>query len=191
MKTRSIRGAFGSAVLPATAAIIVAGSAIPAAAQVADATLLNIMRECAKIDDPTSRLACYDNNIRVGGATGQRPGVPGQGGTVQGGGAAADGASIGGFGAESVKSSDRFRSPEERGEGPNEIRARILDVREREPGIYLVTIEGDAQWLFTDAVARSFRPPRKGALVEVKRASLGSFLMVVDGQAAVRVRRLK
>src|SRR5690606_33645260 len=38
--------------------------AAPAAAQVPDNVLINIMRECAKIDDPTARLACYDNNIR-------------------------------------------------------------------------------------------------------------------------------
>ena len=67
----------------------------------------------------------------------------------------------------------------------------MLDARQREPGIYLVTIEDGAQWLFSEPVPRNFRPPRKGALVEIKRASLGSFLMVVDGQSAVRVRRVK
>src|SRR5690606_40818376 len=39
----------------------------PAAAQVPDDVVLNIMRECAKIGDATARLACYDNNIRQAG----------------------------------------------------------------------------------------------------------------------------
>ena len=41
----------------------VAVAALPATAQVSDQIVLNIMRECAKIDDATARLACYDNNI--------------------------------------------------------------------------------------------------------------------------------
>src|SRR5690606_39592588 len=44
-------------------------TALPASAQVPDGVVLNIMRECAKIGDPTARLACYDNNIRQAGAT--------------------------------------------------------------------------------------------------------------------------
>lgn len=189
MEARRMKGVFVWTALP-LATLLLAGTT-PAAAQVPDATVLSILRECARIEDPTSRLACYDNNIRVGGATGQRPVVPGESGRVQGGGAVAGSTGPGGFGAESVRTPDRFRSSEERGAGASEVIARIVDVREREPGIYLVTVEGDAEWLFSQSVPRSFRPPRKGALVEIKRAALGSFLMVVDGQAGVRVRRVK
>ncbi|OJW72984.1 MAG: hypothetical protein BGO57_07240 [Sphingomonadales bacterium 63-6] len=179
-----------TALLASTGAAAACLSA-PAFAQVDPATTLNIMRECAKIDDPTARLACYDNNIRLGGGS---PRVPGAGERVQGGGAVLGAAGNGGtqgFGAESVKNAERFKSSEDRGQGPDEIRAKILEVREREPGIYLVTLEGGAQWQFSDSVGRNFRAPRKGALVEIQRASLGSFLMVVDGQAGVRVRRVK
>ncbi len=177
--------------LLAGAAMAALGVSAPASAQVDPSTVLNIMRECAKIDDPSARLACYDNNIRSGGGN---PRTPGAGERVQGGGAVVgSGAGYGaqGFGAESVKSPDRFKSSDERGVGPEEIRAKILEVREREPGIYLITLEGGAQWMFSEAVSRGFRAPRKGAIVELQRASLGSFLMVVDGQAAVRVKRVK
>ncbi|MBO9604075.1 MAG: hypothetical protein J7496_16360 [Novosphingobium sp.] len=179
----------GAAIL-GSATVALASLSSPAAAQASDATVLTIMRECAKIEDPTARLACYDNNIRIGGATG---GVPGQGPRVQGGGAVVNGSNSGvqGFGADSVKTSDRFRSGEERGLGPDAIRAKIVDVRPREPGIFVVTLEGGAEWIFTEAVPSSFRVPRKGALVELQKAALGSFLMVVDGQQAVRVRRTK
>ncbi|KPL67565.1 hypothetical protein SZ64_05245 [Erythrobacter sp. SG61-1L] len=177
--------------LLAGAALATLGISAPASAQVDPSTVLNIMRECAKIDDPSARLACYDNNIRAGGGS---PRMPGAGERVQGGGAVVgSGGNYGvqGFGAESVKSPDRFKSSEDRGVGPEEIRAKIVEVREREPGIYLLTLEGGAQWVFTDSVSRGFRVPRKGAIVELQRASLGSFLMVVDGQAAVRVKRVK
>lgn len=180
-----------AAVLLTSVAAAATGLSVPASAQVDPATALNIMRECAKIDDPSARLACYDNNIRMGGAS---PRTPGVGERVQGGGAvvgAAGNAGPQGFGADSMKTPDRFKSYEQRGQGPDEIRAKILDAREREPGIYLVTLEGGAQWLFTDSVSRGFRAPRKGAIVELQRASLGSFLMIVDGQAGVRVRRVK
>ena len=62
------------------ASLVLAGAAAafaaaPATAQVSDQIVVNIMRECAKIDDPTARLACYDNNIRAaGGNPSSQPG---------------------------------------------------------------------------------------------------------------------
>jgi len=185
-----MKNLMGRTILPAATMVFASAGLVPAVAQVPDAAVLNIMRECAKIEDPTSRLACYDNNVRAGGSTGQQPMIPGQSGRIQGGGAVIN-SSPGGFGGESVRTPDRFLGSEARGQGPEEVRARVLDAREREPGMWLVTIEGDAQWLFTDSVPRSFRTPRKGAIVEIQRASMGSFLMIVDGQAGVRVRRIK
>ena len=49
------------------ASLLLAGA--PAGAQVDQATAVNILRECARIDDATARLACYDNNIRNVGGT--------------------------------------------------------------------------------------------------------------------------
>jgi hypothetical protein len=178
------------------AILIAAGAAfvaipMPAAAQVPDNVVLNIMRECAKVDDPSARLACYDNNIRSAG--GNPRNVPGQSPAVRGGNAPNVGESggPGGFGAESVKTPDRFESSEARGQGPDEIRARVTAAQEREPGVYLVTIEDGAQWLFAESVGRSFRAPRKGDTVEIQHASLGSFLMVINDQQGVRVRRVR
>jgi hypothetical protein len=165
----------------------------PAAAQVPDDVVLNIMRECAKIDDPTARLACYDNNIRAAGANPRS--VPGEGPRPRGGGAPlVDSGSRGGpegFGAESIRSEERFESYEERGIGLDEISARVTEVRERQPGVYLITLEGGAQWVFTESANRSFRPPRNGDTVEIERASLGSFLLMFDGQQGQRVRRVR
>jgi len=176
-----VKGISGAKVAMAVAAFA-AGAAMPASAQPSDGALLGNLRACARIEDPGARLACYDGNFPPGAS----PAAAGTGGGAR---VAAGGA--GSFGAESIKSPDRFESSAQRDRGADEIRPRVLDARQREPGIYLVTIEDGAQWLFSEPVPRNFRPPRKGALVEIKRASLGSFLMVVDGQSAVRVRRVK
>jgi hypothetical protein len=186
-----------AAMILAGGAMLAAGSAASAQepGRIPDATLLNIMRECAKIDDPTARLACYDNNVRAGGSNGGRPSVPGQGPVVSGSGApnmrGGSSGSVQGFGGESVKTAERFESSSQRGAGPDSVSARVASIKQRQPGIYLVTLEGGAQWLFSESVDRNFRLPRKGDAIELSHAALGSYLMSFDNQEAVRVRRIK
>jgi len=199
---------------PRASMLLAGGAALmlaspPATAQVNDGIVLNIMRECAKINDPTARLACYDNNIRSAGGA-PRSSVPGEMQPPQGGrGAPAAQQGFGsedlrtppppppvqasgpeGFGSEDVRarSPQRFETPAGQ---VDEIRARVSAVRQREPGIYLVTLEDGAQWLFSDSVGQFFRPPSKGDTVEIQRAALGSFLMRIGKQEAVRVERIK
>jgi len=162
--------------------------ASPAAAQVDDSIVLNILRNCAQIDDATARLACYDNNIRAAGGE-VRNSVPGEMAAPSGGsGAPINSQGPSGFGAESVRTQQRFETPAGQLE---ELRARVSEVTERQRGIYLITLEDGAQWLFTDSVPFSYRPPRPGDRVEIDRASLGSFLLTFDRQASVRVRRIR
>lgn len=187
-----------AAMILAGGALVGIGSAADAQSQIPDATIVNIMRECAKIDDPTARLACYDNNVRAGGFDGRRPTVPGKGPAVVGGrapntrsGGRVSQAGAQGFGAEDVKSPKRFESYSQRGEGPDSITARVASVVQREPGIYLLTLEGGAQWIFTDSVAHDYLVPHRGDSIDISHASLGSFLMRFDNQQSVRVRRVK
>jgi hypothetical protein len=169
-----------------------AASATPTFAQVNDGIVLNIMRECAKIDDPTARLACYDNNIRAAG--GNPHSVPGQMPRPNGGGAVASPNAPAGFGADDLRaqSPDRFNQygPNSSG-GPREISSTVAAARERQPGVYLVTLSTGAQWLFAESVTRSYRPPRKGDAVRVEHGALGSYLMMVGKQAGVKVTRVK
>lgn len=162
-------------------------TAAPGAAQVDDAIVLNIMRECAKIDDPTARLSCYDNNIRNAGAA-PRAAAPGQAPAPQGGAALAAPNAPGGFGADAIRTPERFDPGRN---GASEISARVSAVREREPGVYLVTLDSGAQWLFSESTGRGFVPPREGGTVEIQRGALGGYLMVVGRQQAVRVTRIK
>ena len=54
-----------------------------------------------------------------------------------------------------------------------------------------MTLEDGAQWQFVEGVPLSYNPPRRGASVEIRSASMGSYLMRYQGQAAVRVRRVR
>jgi hypothetical protein len=165
-----------------------AATAMPAAAQVSDEIVLNIMRECAKIGDPTARLACYDNNIRAAG--GNPSSIPGQMAAPSGGGAVVQPNAPTGFGSDDL----RARSPERFDPGragPTQMSARVSQVRERQPGVYLVTLEDGAQWLFAESVGRAYRPPRRGDTIEIQRGALGGYLMLVDKQQVVRVTRVQ
>jgi hypothetical protein len=163
-------------------------SATPSVAQVDPGIVLNIMRECAKIDDPTARLACYDNNIRAVG--GNPNSIPGQMARPTGGGAVASPNAPSGFGADDLRtqSPERFNPGRS---GPAEIATTVADARERQPGIYLVTLASGAQWLFSEGVSQTYRPPRKGDPVRIERGALGSYMMMVGKQAGVKVTRIK
>jgi len=163
-------------------------SATPSFAQVNGEIVLNIMRECAKIDDPTARLACYDNNIRAAGANPHS--IPGQMARPNGGGAVAAPNTPSGFGADDLRTQSQERFNPGRS-GPSEISTTVAAVKEREPGVYLVTLSSGAQWLFTESTKRGFAPPRKGETVRIERGALGSYMMVVGQQQGVKVMRIK
>lgn len=164
-------------------------SAMPASAQADRGAVVDILVECAKIDDPTARLACYDNNMTRVGAT-PRATVPGQVRGVVGGGAPIETQGPQGFGYEDVRASDPARFQPRAGQ-LQEIHPRVRSISPREPGIYLVTLEDGAQWLFAESVSSQFRLPRRGDEIEIERGALGSFLMRVDGQSPVPVRRIR
>lgn len=173
-------------------AIIIAGSTalacLPtaAAAQVAEGITLNILRECSRIDDPSARLACYDNNMRSAGGQ-ARSTVPGQV-QVQGGGAVNTDGRPAGFGREDLPVSQAARAQTY---GPDEITATIASITQRGPGIYLMTLEDGARWIFAEGVDSTYNPPRSGSRVEIRRGAMDSFLMRFDNQTSVRVRRVQ
>ena len=166
------------------AALAPAGSAT---AQAGRDAVLNIMVECSKIEDPTARLSCYDANIRNAGGVARGPLARGV--RVQGGGAPSvvnEGPQ--GFGRENVKTGERFNAPAGQ---LHSIRPKVTAIQPREPGIYLVSLEDGAQWVFASGVTRDYRLPIVGSIVEIDRGSFGSYLMHYDGQTPVQVRRVR
>ncbi len=184
VRAATILGAVGGSLILASG---------PAAAQVDQRTAVNILVECSKIEDPTARLACFDNNIRnvnpnlpippqVGSPIGASGGAPG---VLQG---------PRGFGSEDVRAGEEQRLAQRAlipGGELDEIDARVTAIVEREPGKYLLTLEDGAQWLFTDTVSLSYRLPRRGSIVNIERAAANSFLMRFDSQQSVRIERVR
>ncbi len=173
----------------ALAAASLAALAGPAAAQADRGAVLGILVECAKIDDPTARLACYDNNIRSAGGV-ARSTVPGQVRGVAGGGAPIEQQGPRGFGNENLRQAgpNRFDAPAGQ---LGSINPRVASARMLGPGIYQIGLDDGAQWIFAESVAAQFRPPKRGDQIEIERGFGGSFLMRVDGQAPVPVRRTR
>ena len=170
--------------LAAAASLIPLAS--PATAQVPDNVVLNIMRECAKIDDPTARLACYDNNIRQAGGTPRTAGavpLPSDGRAPVAPNTAQS------FGIEDVRARQPAQPQATRTQSGrvDEISTRVSSIREREPGTYQLTMDDGAQWRFAESVGLGYRLPRAGSNVEIERGSLGSYLLRFDDQQAVPV----
>ena len=158
-----------------------------AQAQASRDTVLNILVECSKIADPTARLTCYDANIRTAGGVARAPLA--RGARVEGGGP--PGVLNGGpqgFGRETIRSGERFQAPPGQ---LKEIRPKVTAVQVREPGVYAITLEDGAQWVFAASVNNDYLVPRVGSIVEIERGALGSFLMHFNGQPPVQVRRVR
>lgn len=165
----------------------------PAYAQIEGSAALNILRECAKIGDSAARLSCFDNNIRNAGPVtrsapprapqGVRSPAPTPPSTPSTSNSGRDG-----FGREDIRTQARF---ELRQGELSDITARIVSARQRQPGIYVFTLEDGAEWIFSETVSRTYRAPRAGSEVVISRGSLGSFLMRLNGQQSVSVRRVR
>jgi len=160
-----------------------------ASAQVDPAIAANILVECSKIADGTARLACYDNNIRNLDPRAVRAAPPRAAAPATTGGAPVAQSAPQSFGLENVERRQQRFEPRPAAE--QELRAVVASSRQREPGVYLVTLQDGAEWLFAETVSQSFRPPREGQSVEIERGALGSYLMRVDNQPAVSVRRVR
>lgn len=142
-----------------------------AQAQFDDPTVTTIMRECRKIEDATARTACYDNIPLGDAATPPITAVaPRQN-----------------FGSNQLPPRP---GPDDATE-PDEITATVSASIEREPGIYLLTLEDGAQWQFVESAPPAYNPPGRGSKVEISRASLGSYLLRYAGQSAIRARRVR
>lgn len=180
---RKHRATIRTGLLTATAGLMLGST--PAAAQIDDGIVLNILRECAKIGDATARLACYDNNIRSAGGQ-PRASAPQQSPAPASSGAPI--ATAGGFGSETIRTPQRFEAP-----APEDASmvAQVASVSQREPGVYQLTLEDGAQWQFAESVDRNYRVPRQGEQIRIDRASLGSFLMRFNNQIGVRIRRVR
>ncbi|KRA83261.1 hypothetical protein [Altererythrobacter sp. Root672] len=177
---------YRATIMAAAAGSLVVASG-PALAQIDQRTAANIMVECSKIGDPTARLACYDNNVRNIDPGAPMPPPSTRAGV--GGGAPAAQPGPQGFGFESVKQREERFTPV--APSQQQVSATVSAAVQREPGVYLVTLSDGAQWLFSEGVDYAYRPPRRGQTIEIERGAMGGYLMRIEGQKPVPVRRMR
>ena len=196
-------------VLIAAMAAAGAVAAAPAAAQ-DDAGRVAAMRACGAIAKKSARLACYDAQMQAGSAA--APTAPVAAAPVVPAPIAAPApASVPLPPAPPVAAAAPVpapapavaqppvpapstralvREPRPRTEEVKEINLRAVSARDNGVGQYTITLEDGARWRMTEA-SPGFDPPRDGETVTIRRGALGSYLMQVHHQQAVRVVPIK
>ncbi|MCA6322212.1 MAG: hypothetical protein IM652_11305 [Phenylobacterium sp.] len=82
----------------------------------------------------------------------------------------------------------------EAGSGPEsdqalrQVEAGVVAARLGRDGKWVLSLDNGSVWRQTDTES-VLRPPRAGSRVVIKSAAMGSFLLSVDGQRSIRVRR--
>lgn len=138
------------------------------------------LRACRTIADASDRLACYDREV----------------GVVL---AATDDGTLRVVDQQEVEQTKRslfgFSLPKiklfgDSGDEMTELTTTITKVRAEGREGWVFTIEEGSTWRISET-KMGWRPPREGQPVVLRRASLGSFFIRVDGQIGVKGRRIE
>lgn len=145
------------------------------------AELVKALSECRAITDPTERLACFDK------AAAALDEAQAKGDVV-----VVDRQQVRevkrqafGFKLDALSIFNRGGGAEP---GDNTIDAIADSAHQGVGGKWIVRLEGGAVWRQIDDETLS-RDPHQGSKIHIRRASLGSFMMNVDGQPGIRVHR--
>jgi hypothetical protein len=140
---------------------------------------------CATIVDDSARLACYDEAFgRPAGAGSAKPAVPAAAAAVDPSAKARED-----FGLSEAAKEAREPS-QDRPVVPTSVTGKVVELtRSAVTGEATVTLDNGQVW--TEVEAYSGVVLRKGDVVTIRKASLGSFLLVTPRNVATRVRRLK
>lgn len=159
------------------------GSAVAAAAQTKQPTVLDAVVACRMKTGEAERLACYDaaaaqieTAVRTGSVT-----------VVDRAEVRRVRRSLFGFSIPDIPFFGRDRDGEE------EVKEYTATVRSASADRYnkwTVTLEDGAVWRTTEPL-RGFREPRKGAAVTLRKGALGGYWISVGGDLAVRAIRLR
>ncbi len=177
-----MRSNFHSLVLMGLMATVCAGTARAAPRPAATAAAVKAVTDCRAIADDAQRLACYDKTV----AAMQAAQSAGDLMTIDRSQRKAVRRQTFGLTLPSLDIFDRG----EKGEGEDQITAKVARVGHDQDGHWLLTLDDGAVWDQTDDFELS-HDPHPGSSVLIKRGTLGSFFLKVDGQEAIRARRIQ
>ena len=163
-----------------TLGVTIATSALAAEPPPRPPAAVQAAMDCRKVTDDSARLACYDK------AMGQLDQALAQGQVV-----AVDHAQVQavrrqafGFTLPSLGFLDRGAKPEEIAQ----VELSVVSARQGSDGKWLLELEGGQIWRQIDDGQFS-RDPKPGAKAIIKKAMLGSYMMMIGGHSPVRVHR--
>jgi hypothetical protein len=166
-------GALGlAALLWASGALADPAPARPAAVQA--------VVDCRKLDDGAQRLACYDKAVADMTAAEDKGDLVSLDRSQR----QAARRQTFGFALPTLAFLDRG----ERAEALNRVTETVASTSQDVDGNWILRMQDGAVWRQTDGAVLS-RDPRPGSVVVIKKAALGSFMMDIDGQPAVRAHR--
>ncbi|MBX7249613.1 MAG: hypothetical protein K1X35_11305 [Caulobacteraceae bacterium] len=148
------------------------------------AEALKKLSQCRSIADDQARLACYDNAAQGIDEAENR----GELVVVDRGQVREAKRSLFGFDTSALNFFDRG-SGEARVE-VNNVTLTIDRAYRGEGGRWVMVMTDGQVWRQIDS-SGPYNPPRHGSTAEIRKASLGSYFLNVDGQTAIRARREK
>lgn len=153
----------------------------------AQGSLPDQLATCARIGKKDARLECYDSIARAAGQGSYSSSFGLSAGAAPAPSAPPAPGAPTGFGSEQVARPVSERAAEN---GQDELTATVSSARDNGLGMWQIGLSDGASWRMTERVA-NFRPPAPNESVTIRKGALGSYLMQVGRQAAVRVARVR
>lgn len=162
------------------AAALCAGAAYAQAP--ARAPTMQALADCRAITDPQARLACYDKAAAAMIAAEAQGDLV----TMDREQRRAMRRQAFGFNMPSFSLFDRGDRPEE----VDRVTARVARAYLQGDGKWSLELEDGALWVQTESATLG-RRPKDGSTVEIRKAAMGSYFINIDGQRAIRAKRVK
>jgi len=175
------RLAAAGAVIAALAASQLVAAPAPALPQDRAKELQQLI-DCRKLTDNTARLACYDQAA----ASLDQAEAKGDIVVVNREQARKVRRQAFGFSLPSITLFERGEKPEEIAQADD----KIASVKKQLDGKWIFKLEGGATWIQVDLTELPL-DPRPGQPVKIRKASMGSFMMTVGSQRAIKVHRVE
>ncbi len=146
------------------------------------AAVLKQLSACRSIADETARLACYDEAAAAVDAAE----AAGELVVMDRGQVREAKRSLFGFDTSALSIFDRGDKPEQ----IDNVTLTVERAFRGEGGKWVIVMNDGQVWRQIDR-EQMYKDPKKGMKAEVRRASMGSYFMNIDGQRAIRARREK
>lgn len=159
-----------------------AGEALAQPAPDGRAAVLQNLQSCKAKTDAAERLACYDEAAEALDTAERKGDIV----VVDREQAKAARRQAFGFSLPSLDVFNRSEAPAE----VDRLTAVVDSAYRGSDGRWVIELEGGAVWAQVDQEPLP-RTPKKGSPAEIRKASLGSYFINIDGQRALRVRRIK